>query len=84
MWSNRKKYRVKLMGRAGLIYEEDGRSMIIDSEMLAGPDFDIVIYLDSLDVMIDSNKKKLIAAEDKIRIKENIANELIKFRIDWK
>lgn len=83
MLSNRNKYKVLLQGRAGLIYEESGRSILIDSEMLAGPDYDIVIYTNSIkprDNLVDNGCKN----EDEVaRIRGNIAKELSKFRIDW-
>jgi len=84
MWLNRKKYRVKLHGRAGIIYEENGRSMVIDSEMLAGPSFDIIIYLDSMIAWEIPHQYELVNEEDKVRIRENITRELNKYRIEWK
>lgn len=83
MWFNRKKYRVKFQGRAGLIYEENGRSMLIDSEMLAGPNFDIVIYTDTIKPWEPLDDTGRINEEERARIRENIAKELSKYRIDW-
>lgn len=84
MWFNRKKYRVKLQGRAGLIYEENGRSMFVDSEMLAGPDFDIVIYMDNIKPCDQLDDIGLVNEEEMTRIKGNITKYLSRFRIDWK
>jgi hypothetical protein len=79
----RKEYRVKLQGRAGLIYEENGRSMLLDSEMLSGPDFDIVIYMDSIKLWEPLNDNERVNEEEIVRIRGNIVKELSKFRIDW-
>jgi Immunity protein 74 len=84
MLFNRKKYRVKLQGRAGLIYEENSRSMLIDSEMLAGTDFDIVIYLTSIKAWDIPHQSELVNEEDKVRIRDNITCKLSKYKIDWK
>lgn len=40
-------FRVEVLGRTGLLYSEDGKSMRIDSEILAGP-AGMVIYTDSI------------------------------------
>jgi hypothetical protein len=48
MFGRKKDFKLKLTGRAGLIYEENGKSMRVDSEMLVGPTHDIVIYKDSI------------------------------------
>ena len=83
MWFNHKKYRVKLQGRAGLVYEENGKSMVFDSEMLTGTDFDIVIYMDSIKPLKPLDIKDPCFEEELNRIKGNITKELSKFRIDW-
>jgi hypothetical protein len=39
---------IKILGRAGLIYSDKKEKYFIDSEMLIGPQFDIVIYSGSV------------------------------------
>lgn len=43
-----KKKEVKFLGRGGMILNYQNNDYIIDSEMLFGEDFDIVIYTDSI------------------------------------
>jgi hypothetical protein len=83
MWFKRQPYRVKLKGRTGLVYEENGKSMLVDSEMLAGPTFDIVIYTDSLKGWQPPHEHESLTEGDKARIKENISKALSNLRIDW-
>lgn len=83
MWFKRTSYRVELTGRAGLIYSESGKSMLVDSEMLTGPKFDMVIFADSIKAWQPPNANEQISQEDKNRIKGNIMTALSKLRIDW-
>lgn len=83
MLLNQNKYRVKLKGRAGLIYKENDKSMLIDSEMLTGQNFDIVIYYSSIKAWEIPHEKELVSEDDKAKIRENITSALNKLRIDW-
>lgn len=83
MWFKRRSYRVKLTGRAGLIYSEGSKSMVLDSEMLGGHKFDMVIFTGSIKAWQPPNESEQISQEDKIRIKGNITKELGNLRIDW-
>jgi hypothetical protein len=78
-----KKPRVELQGRAGLIYYEGNRRIKVDSELLAGPQFDIVIYSDSLKAWEPPFDEESLTPQDIERIKFNINSELKKMRIDW-
>jgi len=83
MWFKPKAFKVKLTGRAGLIYQEGGKTMNIDSEMLAGPDSDMVIYLDSISKWNPPHENELISVERKEQIKANLLKELSNIRIEW-
>lgn len=78
-----KAFSVRVTGRAGLIYREGDRVMRVDSEILVGPDFDYVIWLDSIDAWEPPHDGEPITAADKERIRANIAKELSTWRIDW-
>jgi hypothetical protein len=84
MWFKQKLFQVKIIGRAGLIYKEDGKSLLVDSEMLAGGEFDIVIFSESIKNWQPPNETEYLSDEDKTRIKTNITKELSNLRIDWK
>ena len=76
-------FKVRMTGRAGIVYEEGPRSMEIDSEMLAGPDFDIVIYTESIKRWRPPHESEAITDDVKSRIKANLAESLPRLRIDW-
>lgn len=84
MWCAHKKYRVKLQGRAGLIYQEDNKVMVIDSELLVGSTYDIVVYFDSIKTWQPPYENETLSDSDRARIKTNISTELDKLRIDWR
>lgn len=44
-----KKKKVKYLGRGGIIYTHEGVPYIIDSEMLDGKDYDLVVYKKSVE-----------------------------------
>jgi hypothetical protein len=79
----RKEYSVRLTGRAGLIYSEGPKTMRIDSELLTGPEFDIVIYRDSIRSWDARSDQELLSESDIGRIEANISASLSKMRIDW-
>ena len=79
----KKAFRVKLTGRAGLVYEEAGKSLGVDSEMLAGPRFDIVIYENSIKHWQPPHENEALSEHEKARIKGNIIKEPKRLRIDW-
>ncbi|WP_141731576.1 hypothetical protein [Oligoflexus tunisiensis] len=75
-----KKYKVKLLGRSGMIYTEGGRSLSLVSEMLVDGDYDMVIHLSRASRWEDGTP---LSDEDKAQIKSNIIKELKTSRIDW-
>jgi hypothetical protein len=83
MWFTKKPFHVKMTGRTGLLYEENGRRMFVDSEMLSGDKFDLVIYTDSIKAWQSPHEGELVSENDKLRIRENITKELRRLRIDW-
>jgi hypothetical protein len=76
-----KKHSVKIRGRAGIVYSEGSISLAIDSEMLTGPEFDIVIYLSK--VRSETLAVHGLSEDDLPRIKSNIAAELKGTKILW-
>ena len=78
-----KEYSVKLTGRAGLVYSEGSRSMLIDSELLTGPEFDVVVFADSLKNWEAPFHIEPVSEADVSRIRANISEALSNMRIDW-
>jgi hypothetical protein len=72
----KKAFKLKVTGRAGLIYSEAGKSMRIDSEMLVGPTYDIVIYKDSIASWEPPFESESLTAEEKERILANVKAHL--------
>ncbi len=77
-----KSFTVQFSGRAGLEYSEGDKKVCIDSEMLAGPEFDLVIYLRSVSCW-DSPPGDSIGDAEKGRIRLNITEALAGQKIDW-
>jgi hypothetical protein len=83
MFGRKKDFKLKLTGRAGLIYEENGKSMRVDSEMLVGPTHDIVIYKDSIKSWAPPFEAEVIDNDTMARILKNIISELEpRYKID--
>ncbi len=78
-----KKFKVKPLGRAGILYSEGEYQMTIDSEMLAGEDFDIVVYVDSIARWDPPHQEVVVSQVDVERIRENINEALRRSRIEW-
>lgn len=79
----KKTYRVRPIGRSGLIYEEDGKRVLIDSEILVPGEFDIVIYLERVEKWDPPHDSLPITAEDRSRIRRNLEDSYRRSRIDW-
>jgi hypothetical protein len=75
-------YRVRIQGRAGILYREGKKEMTIDSEMLVGK-FDYVVYLDSISKWRPPFDHLPVSREDKERIRRNLARSLGSLSIDW-
>ncbi len=58
---------VKVLGRSGILYEEDNQKYYIDSEMLVGPEYNLVIYADNVKPY-DKKDKRLISFDKKKEI----------------
>jgi hypothetical protein len=83
MFGKKKDFKLKFTGRAGLIYEENGKSMRVDSEMLVGPTYDIVIYKDSIKSWGPPFDAEAIDDDTMTRILRNIISELEpRYKID--
>lgn len=78
-----REFKVKMHGRAGIEYREGRRRMMIDSEMLAGPDFDLVVYADSIARWEPPHERDAVTADERTRIRRNISDALKSLRIDW-
>lgn len=85
MFLSKKDFKVRITGRAGLIYQEGKKSMNVDSEMLSGPTFDIVIYKDSIKGWEPPFSSDPVDDNEKRRIIENIKSDLEKsgYKVDF-
>lgn len=83
MFFSRKNFSVKTKGRAGLVYKENEKVMMIDSEMLTGGEYDMVIYMDSMNRWEPPNNDTQLTEEKKKQIKANITSELKNIHIEW-
>lgn len=45
---------VKILGRTGVLYQDKDGKFLIDSEILAGPDYDLVLYINDISYYKDS------------------------------
>lgn len=75
--------RTVLDGRAGLVYREGTLKLTVDSEMLVGPDFDMVVYLNRITSWDPPHQDVVLDASDKKRIRKNICSDLGTDKIDW-
>ena len=71
-------FSVEVLGRAGIRYAEDGKSMFIDSEVLAGPS-GMAIYPDSITKWDEPYAALPVSAEDRQRILANL-QDAFRFR----
>ena len=83
MFFKNQNYRVSLRGRAGIEYLENGRTMLIDSEMLVGPEFEMVVYTRSMASWEPPDQNEPVTPGDVERIKANLEREMKRVRIDW-
>jgi hypothetical protein len=56
---------VEILGRAGLKYIDKDKKYFIDSEMLVGGEFDLVIYSDSVRHYSDVSKNAPVPEDEK-------------------
>jgi len=71
-------FSVEVLGRTGLRYAENGKTLKIDSEVLAGPS-GIVVYTDSINHWEEPNHTEPFTGADRQRIIENV-RAAFKFR----
>ena len=74
---------VELDGRAGLLYRDGAHSLSIDSEMLAGGEYDLVAYRESIGSWDSPFDSEELSEGDREQVIENITKELRGYRIDW-
>jgi len=79
----KKKTKLKLTGRAGMIYTDADRVMKIDSEMLACGEYDMVIYERSMQAWQPPHDNEPVTDEDRSRIKKDIETHLKRCSIEW-
>lgn len=84
MFFNKKEFKLKITGRAGLLYQEGKRLMKIDSEMLVGPTYDIIVYTDSIRQWEPPFQKDRLDENEKNRILQNVRSDLEKngYKVD--
>lgn len=71
-------FSVEALGRTGLRYSEAGKTLRIDSEVLAGPS-GMVIYTDSINKWEEPNHMEPFNESDRLRIIQNV-QAAFKFR----
>ncbi len=81
VWFKKQAFRVKMTGRAGLVYREGHKVMLIDSEMDAVGEPGYVIYTDSMTAWEPPHQSERLSGADLQRIKANITSVLGK--VDW-
>ena len=69
MFCGRNRYKVKLRGRSGVVYEEGGKTVQIEAEMLA-EEIDLVIYFESIRHWESLEERKRIKANVTAALKE--------------
>jgi len=81
----RKKRRISIEfdGRAGLLYRDGDHSLCIDSEMLAGGEYDLVAYRDSIESWDPPFDSEELLEADREQIMTNVTKELKRYRVDW-
>ena len=85
MFWKKDSFKLKIKGRAGLIYSESGKVLKIDSEMLTGPEYDMVVYASSISHWEHPHDSELLSDPEKQRVKINILSKLAesKIKVDW-
>lgn len=78
-----RKTRLSLSGRAGMVYSSAGRTMKIDSEMLAHGEYDMVVYERSMRTWQAPHENEPICEEELSTIKKDIERHLRGCRIEW-
>ena len=64
-------FSVEVLGRTGVLYSEGGKTLKVDSEVLAGP-AGLVIYMDSITRWTPPNDGELVDTSKRQAIAENI------------
>jgi len=82
MFWNRKPYKVRPTGRAGLVYSEGERTVHIFSELLFGGEYDAVVYISRVQHWDSPNDQDRLAEDDIERIKKNLCNSFTS-KIEW-
>lgn len=83
MLFGKKTFSIKITGRAGLIYKENGKTLMVDSEMLTDEEYDMVVYTDSMNKWEAPNHNLQLTDKEKELIKSNITADLKNIRIEW-
>ena len=78
----RKPYKVKLLGRSGILYREGERTLMIESEMLPGTPYHMALYISLANHWEPPFASDEIPREEKDRIFGNIQRDLHRLRID--
>jgi len=80
----KERFKVKLRGRSAVVYEEGGKIVMIEAEMLTG-ETDLVIYVDSIGQWQPPHENEAISQDEKNTIKANVTTALEKkgLVIEW-
>jgi hypothetical protein len=67
--------RIKMLGRAGIIYRDESDTYFLDSEHLVGSP-DVVVFMDNIRIADERKKDVIISYEKKKTIAQQVKAEL--------
>jgi hypothetical protein len=68
--------RIKMLGRAGLVYKTKDNKYFVDSEVLVGPPYDVVIFADGVRYYGEEKKQEILSNEERQSIIKAVKAEL--------
>ena len=78
-----RRVRITRLGRAGIEYREGERALVVDSELIVDPNYDVVVYLGSIRGWRPPHDEEVLSAEDKARVIANLREKLRRERVLW-
>ncbi len=68
--------KIKMLGRAGIIYNDGTTKYFIDSESLLAPPYDVVIYVKRIRYFDNNARLKVLTNTEKLEIANKVKSEL--------
>jgi len=82
-WKRKKSYRVEMIGRGAIEYQEDGKVVTMGAEYLHDNDYDMVVYLCGVETWDPPHDHEPVTPQQREQIQKNITNEFGNMRLDW-